>query len=120
MSDLAEENAELRERVKYLEGLLMQRGAVPAVFGLTPKEYAIVGMLVARNEVSKDQLMTVLYGDPDNEPASQVLSVFVSKARGKLLPFGVEISTIWGRGWSMSKEAKAKVAEYLAAESGNG
>jgi len=56
--------------------------------------------------VSKDQLMSVLYGlKPDEEPDIKIVDVFVCKLRKALndqaLGLGDMIKTVWGRGYTL-------------------
>jgi two-component system, cell cycle response regulator CtrA len=119
---LEDENETLRERVRKLEEALGWRMTIPVIFGLSPHESRLFGGLLARDIMSKAQILDALYGHlpGDDEPEIKIVDVFVCKARAKLKPFGVEISTKWGNGYYLTKEAKAKVAEYLATEVGNG
>jgi hypothetical protein len=52
--------------------------------------------------------MVGLYGDrPNLDPEIKIVDVYVCKARKKLKGFGVEIETVWGRGYRLSAECKA-------------
>lgn len=117
---LEDENEVLRERILQLEQALGYRLVVPLLFGLTDHESRLLGALLTRDIMSRAQLLTALYGHKpvDDEPELKIIDVYTCKARAKLKPFGVEISSKWGVGYYMTKEAKAKVQEYLAAETG--
>lgn len=119
---LEDENETLRERVRQLEEALGWRLTVPVIFGLSDHESRILGALLTREMMSRVQILDALYGHKPggDEPEMKIVDVYVCKARAKLKPFGVEISTKWGSGYYLTKDAKAKVAEYLAAEVGNG
>lgn len=120
---LEAENYALRERVKALEAILGCRREVPVIFRLTAHEAGIFGLLLQQPEVSRGQAMDALYGHrPDaDEPGERVIDVFVSRLRRKVADFGVMVRTQAGsvRGgtrWYLEPSAKAKVAEYLRAE----
>ena len=96
------------------------RLVVPVLFGLTDHESRLLGGLLTREIMSKSQILSALYGHlpPDDEPEIKIVDVYVCKARRKLKRFGVSIETKWGGGYYMTREAKAKVREYLALETG--
>lgn len=113
---IEEENEILRERIRQLEETLGHRLTVPIIFGLSDHEGRMLGALMSREILSKPQLLDVLYGHKpvDDEPEIKIIDVYVCKTRAKLKRFGVEISTKWGGGYYMTKDAKAKVQEYMA------
>lgn len=113
------ENEELRERLRALEKEFGFHDEVPIIFGLTATEAKVMSLLGARDSATRAQLMAaVLSGRmPVNEPDMKIVDVFVCKIRKKVKPFGIEITSLWGRGYRLSPEMKAKVAVYLAAQS---
>lgn len=111
---LERENDELRERVRVLEELVGIRIDVPLVFGLTAHEAVLFGLLLRRDLVTKEMAMVGLYGDrPDLDPEIKIIDVYICKARKKLKGFGVEIETVWGRGYRLSAASKAIAQGYL-------
>ncbi|WP_448031522.1 helix-turn-helix domain-containing protein [Bradyrhizobium liaoningense] len=111
---LEHENDELRERIRVLEELVGIRIDVPLVFGLTAHEAVLFGLLLRRDLVTKEMAMVGLYGDrPDLDPEIKIVDVYVCKARKKLKRFGVEIETVWGRGYRLSAESKAIAQGFL-------
>lgn len=100
----------LRERVRQLEERLAPQFAVPVEWALTGKEALMFAALVARGEASKQALMDALYSDkPDgDEPEIKIVDVFICKLRKKLRPYGIEIQTIWGRGYALPDEVRAR------------
>lgn len=110
---LEQENDELRERIRVLEEIVGIRIEVPLVFGLTAHEAMLFGLLLKRDLVTKDLAMLGLYGDrPNLDPEIKIVDVYVCKARKKLRRFGVEIETVWGRGYRLSAQSKA-IAQRL-------
>jgi two-component system cell cycle response regulator CtrA len=73
---------------------------------LTPKEYAIVELLSLRKGtvLTKEMMLSHLYGDRVNEPEPKIIDVFVCKLRKKLT-LATDghhyIETVWGRGYVM-------------------
>ena len=49
----------------------------------------------------------------DDEPEMKIVDVFICKLRKKIRPFGLEIATVWGLGYRMSPETKAKARALL-------
>lgn len=108
-----EEIEVLKERIIQLEELLAGTSSVPIRFGLSGLQTKLFGMLMRREEVGRFQAMDFIYGGCPSEPDAQILSVVVNHLRKKLRPFDVDIKTIWGRGWYLTSDAKAKVNQYL-------
>lgn len=103
----------LREQVRALEAALGAEFEPSVVLGLTPHEARLIGVLVKRGQATKDQLMHALYAlrmDGD-EPEIKIVDVYVCKVRKKLAPYGITIGTIWGQGYSMSSESRARVCQ---------
>lgn len=116
---IVEENEELREQVRQLQELLGLTIEVPLMLGLTGKEAALLGFLMKRDLVTKEAAMIVLYGDRlDELPEEKIIDVFVCKMRPKLAPVGIEIDTVWGRGYRMRPEMRAKLEALLAQQRG--
>jgi two-component system cell cycle response regulator CtrA len=105
------ENEQLRERVAQLEELVIEdlTSRTPIELELTIHEAALVGFLMKRTEASKEQLLTAIYGHlpSGDEPEIKIIDVFVCKARKKLKKFGIEVKTLWGRGYMMPPAAKS-------------
>jgi hypothetical protein len=118
------------ERVRWLEAeverltdrnelLEMELGVstdvLPLQLGLTGTEDKFLRLLLgSKNPVMRATALTVLYGNAD-EPGSNILNVFISKIRKKLDAYGIEITTIWGRGWCLEPDMKSKLRALIAA-----
>jgi two-component system, cell cycle response regulator CtrA len=103
------ENRLLRERLATLEALLMETDMpVPVEWRLTGSEARVFGVLVNKPVATKEAILTALYWDraTDEEPDQKIIDVFVCKLRKKLAPFGVEIATLWGRGWTLHPDVR--------------
>jgi DNA-binding response OmpR family regulator len=81
-------------------GFVLRRGRFAA---LTQQEFAVFQELhTAGHRVrSRQALLQSLYQLDADEPNIQIIDVFVSKLRKKLKPLGVEIQTVWGRGYRL-------------------
>lgn len=92
----------LRERVRQLEDALAPGGFDPPIeWSLTPKEAAMLSHLTTREIASKESLYGVLYSGSLEQPDIKIIDVFICKLRKKLSPHGVEVKTVWGRGYSL-------------------
>lgn len=114
---LEDDVATLRERVRQLEEMLLGNiVGLPVELALTTHEAALVAALLRAPEMSKDRLLTALYGHlPDAAPEVKIIDVFVCKARKKLKPFHIVIETIWGRGYRMTPPSKIILRQMMAA-----
>lgn len=111
------ENDELREKVRVLEELVGFREEVPPIFCLTPAEGRVLGFLTKREVATKEQIMMAIYTDrPWIDVEIKIVDVFVCKIRKKIAKFGVEIDTIWGRGYRMLPASKAIIKQFLTPE----
>lgn len=101
---LEQENEVLRERVRQLEEeLAPDTVTIDPVWRLTRHEARIFAALAARDVLTKNALMIALYPDrlDADLPEIKIIDVFVCKMRKKLAPFHIEISTVWGQGYSL-------------------
>lgn len=81
------------------------------VAGMTDKESIIVAALAKHGVASKARIYDALYGLclEQDRPEPKIIDVFVCKVRHKLRPHGIEIKTVWGRGYEMTAENIAKL-----------
>lgn len=111
---LERENADLRERVAWLERCLLGTASYH-ILGLSAAEERVFGGLMSRDSFSKDQLLTLAYSDKVDAdlPDIKIIDVFVCKIRKKLKPFGFGITTIWGRGYAIEPRTKDAVRSLM-------
>ncbi len=115
---LERENDRLRERVAWLEASLSGSPATSyRLFALTLQEERLFTALMARDNLSKDQLLTIAYAERVDVdlPEIKIVDVFVCKIRKKLKPFGIGITTLWGRSYAIEPEAKRAVRALVEA-----
>lgn len=114
----------LQDRIEMLEALLgadrSSAGRLREALNLEPLWAQMLGMLYARDFVTRDGLYTVLYeGRPECEwPDEKILDVQFSKLRKFLRLHGNQaladaILTRWGEGWSLTRAGKAIIAAAL-------
>lgn len=118
--------AALRDRIDYLEAenaQLRKQLAVDVIddfavrcrraFGLTATEAHILNVLMRRAQVAKASLFEALYGDRIAAPEPKVLDVMVHKLRRKIGQRGIQIETIWGVGYRLTPDMRAKIEALL-------
>ena len=94
----------------------------------TNKEFQILALLAVTckdNVVEKITIIQSLYPACDTIPMAKIVDVFICKLRRKILKFIFEImgirvshdyiSTVWGRGYKMNKDAHKKDSAILEA-----
>ena len=107
----------LRDALEAMRGALTSDAGVKIIelAKLTYSERMLLGLLMRRHRVTKDQMMTMLYADrPDEEPDSKILDVMICKMRKKLSPHGVEIRTIHGAGYELPPTSREKIKALMA------
>lgn len=114
---LEAENDELRATIRDMEQAFGFHNEVPIMFGLTQSESKVFSLLIERDMANRDQLLSALMHGrgADAEPHRKIVDVYLCKIRAKLKPFGIEITSVWGRGYMIDAANKAKIAGYLGA-----
>lgn len=115
---LEAENDMLRERIYALEESLGYHWIAPLEFHLTGSENALLGALMAKPVATKEMIYNALYGLHDEPPGQKIIDVYVCKIRTKLKPWNIPIETLWGRGYMLSPESKARINAMLEAHNG--
>ena len=110
---LEAENEALREKLAWFEEIFRSTIWVPPAFGLTSAEAKIFALLLKRDQVSREAAMVALYEDGGPDIEINIINVRVCTMRAKLKPFGIGIETVWGVGYRMSPEAKARAKAHL-------
>lgn len=114
LEELEDENFELKRKLRALTadvdpivvGLLRR--------GLTLMEARVIAVIVAKGTVSREAIETIIY-DMCDACASNTIKVIVCRARKKL-PARVRIKTLFGIGYSMSKEDVDALKDWLRTE----
>lgn len=109
---LEAENALLRARVVEAERLAFAGDwTAPAEWGLTAAQERIFGLLLSRERATKAQMASASWSlRPDCDvPDPKTIDVQLSLMRRKLKPFGIEIRTLWGRGYALDAGERARL-----------
>jgi two-component system cell cycle response regulator CtrA len=124
-----DEVVELRREVQALrDALEAMRSSLESEPGLkliqiahlTHTERLLLGILIRRRRVTKDQLMTALYCHrPDNEPCAKIIDTYICKIRKKLKPHGIEIKTVWCAGYEIPLDSIERIKAMIAAADGS-
>jgi DNA-binding response OmpR family regulator len=116
---LEAENDELRAKVWDLEKSFGFYNDVPIMFGLTGSEAKVLSLLGERDMANRDQILSALMvgRGADEEPEKKIVDVYICKIRSKLKRFDIVIEALWGRGYRLNAENKAKIAGFLTATS---
>jgi xanthine/CO dehydrogenase XdhC/CoxF family maturation factor len=114
---LLEERDTLREHVRQLEEALAPTFVLPASGRLTPVEEKLIAALrvVGPSVLHRERAMIAIYGMGEDAPGQKALDILLCKLRKKLAQTRthIEIETVWGRGWRMSAESRARFDEAV-------
>lgn len=78
-------------------------------FLLGPIPCKIVGILLAREQVSRESIFTILYGLQNDQPSTKLIDQNIFRIRRA----GIRVQMIWGTGYALSKEEKERVGKIL-------
>lgn len=99
--------SESEEKVQQLKKLLLPPDWEPPLeLRLTKQESIVLGCLFKGDggSVSKDHILCVLYNLSDDPPDDKIVDVWVCKMRAKVKPYGITVTTVWGRGYALDKD----------------
>ena len=99
---------ELEEQIIQLKEAFAPRVQSPLEWKLTETEERLLEVLLARIIATEDMIMTWLYSGGEY-PEHKIIDVFICKMRKKLKRHGIEIETVWGRGYRLTAGMKDKV-----------
>lgn len=87
----------------------------PTQWNLSTTETKILLILSRRaGYFSNEGLYSLVYDSPANGPEQKIIGVFICKLRKKLRGTGIEIETLWGRGYQLSVGSHEIVARVWA------
>jgi len=90
------------------------RGNLYKGVSLTRTQLKFVNLLLAEDGLcTKEHLYDVLYTNQKYKPDADILRKMVVEIRKQLEPLGIEIKTVFGIGYIMPSESKAKISELI-------
>jgi DNA-binding response OmpR family regulator len=94
--------------------LEVENGNLYKGVNLTRTQRKFVNFLLAADGVcTKEHLYDVLYARQKYKPDPKILRELLSVIRTQLEPIGIEIETVFGIGYIMPSESKAKLSELI-------
>ena len=111
LTDLQDRLGKVEKKVLYLQQLLraQSRNVYPGI-KLTPSQETIVNRLLATNGIcSQEQLYEALYLSREYKPDPKILRETIRAVRKQLRPHEIKIETLFGKGYTMPRESKAKL-----------
>jgi DNA-binding response OmpR family regulator len=117
LADLQDRVEKAEKKILYLQQLLKaQSRNVYTGIKLTPNQETVVNRLLATNGIcSKEQLYATLYLSREgHKPNPKILRETIRVIRKQLRSHGVEIKTVFGKGYTMPRESKAKLRKLVA------
>ena len=103
------------ETILQLQQLLQQSRNLYEVVKLTRNQRTVVDTLLVTNGIcTKENLYAAVYDSKQgHKPDPKILRETLRVIRKQLRPHGIEIKTVFGRGYTIPRESKAKLKEYL-------
>ena len=85
---------------------------IPIYWGLTPTEHQVFELLYIKERVSKSAFLEHIYFNKTVD--IKIIDVFIHKIRHKLKESSVpvEVITIWGSGYALTKESKVYLKQF--------
>ena len=114
--ELQDQLDKAEEKIVHLQQLLQPQSENLYVgIKLTRNQETVVDILLATNGIcSKERLYAALYLSRQGyKPDPKVLRETVRVIRKQLRPHGIEIKTVFGKGYTMPRASKAKLTELV-------
>lgn len=112
---LEAELAEAQEEIRQLRALVLQQDGwrAPLELDLTATQEAILAALVTGGLRSKETLHAATRG-PGREVETEIkiVDVQICHIRRKLKPYGLVITTVWGRGYELQAESRERLLNW--------
>ena len=124
IAELRDQLNKAQETIRQLQRLQAQSGNPYEGIKLTPNQRTVVDMLLVTNGIcSNENLYAALYvSKQGHKPDPKILREMLRLIRRQLRPHAIEIKCVFGKGYTMPRDSKAKLKELfinLQAQSGN-
>lgn len=110
---MEEEIERLRARLAAYE-ITDQKAIFQSIFGLTAHEAEVLLLLFRKPLASREDCMTILYSNKQEEPGIKIIDVLMVRVRAKLVLHDVRIETVWGTGYCINSANKLTLHNILA------
>jgi len=111
ITDLECKIDDLEFEKKTLKKTILDDIWFPGEMKLTRSEQTILRFLLKRPLLTKE-IFANFYGAGDVD-TDNILSVFISKLRGKLRPYQIDIGTNWGVGFFLDSDNKKRLKQAI-------
>ena len=113
----ANELQALRDRVAELEELLGITGGDFNKLPIPPQQKSILNLLYRANGklCSREHIYVAIFGmRPDcDQPHEKIIDTQLCRLRGYLRPHEIAISSVWGVGWFIDEDNRAKLRAWI-------
>lgn len=92
--------------------------SIMRTFGLTPAQATMFAVLLKRPEAARTTLHLAIQRTDGDLTDPKIVDVIICKLRKKL-PLGIEVKTIWGRGYYIPRDSKQRALAVLESNSVN-
>jgi DNA-binding response OmpR family regulator len=113
---LQRENERLRDRLTVLEESVGVTIRAPRSIKLSRMRERIFCALYRRGFAERDAIMAAMYGGDAYEKDAKILDIYICAIRKVCTPHGIEIKTVWGRGYEMPEASQRIVKAMYDAE----
>lgn len=115
--ELVRRNEELEAELSQLKFEVFGYGyEAPRELGLTSGQERLVGALLSGERTKPEWFLFEATRSAKRgcaEPgASNLIHTMISHIRSKFKPFGLEIETVWGRGYRLTPESRRRLLEW--------
>ena len=118
IAELRDQLDKAQETILQLQQLLQaQSGNLHEGIRLTPNQRTVVDMLLVTNGIcTNENLYAALYvSKQGHKPDPKILRETLRVIRRQLSPHGIEIQTVFGKGYTLPSKSKVKLKELIIA-----
>jgi two-component system cell cycle response regulator CtrA len=111
---LQSELDEAESRLNDLRDTFLNADNIWPELDLSPTQTLIFSLLMSRAYATKETIHATIdarrldHREDYSEKDRKLIEAFICKMRARLRPFGIEIKTVWGHGYEMAGEMKAR------------
>jgi DNA-binding response OmpR family regulator len=108
----------LEELVTRLRDMLKPKAYFPDEWCLTHREHEVLQCLVTRPQVTRDQVLTLIYQDNPNEIDYRIVDQYIKRTRDKLKAADVQVTIkpIYGVGYTIDREGREYLKSFLTGD----